>query len=104
MLQNSIVANNTGETVSGTSTSNGYNLSSDGTCDFDRAGDLNNTDPSSAPLQNNGGPTDTMALLPGSPAIDSGNPSGCTDGSGSFAEDRSTGQAASRQRGLGRLR
>jgi hypothetical protein len=33
-------------------------------------------------LQNNGGPTDTMALLPGSPAIDSGNPGGCTDGQG----------------------
>jgi hypothetical protein len=34
------------------------------------------------PLQNNGGPTPTMALLPGSPAIDAGNPSGCTDGLG----------------------
>ena len=34
------------------------------------------------PLQNNGGPTATMALLPGSPAIDAGNPSGCTGGLG----------------------
>jgi hypothetical protein len=82
VLQNSIVANNTGGNCSGKLTSHGYNLSSDGTCDFDRAGDLNNTDPELAPLQNNGGPTDTMALLPGSPAIDSGNPSGCTDGAG----------------------
>ena len=26
-------------------TSNGYNLSSDGTCNFNSTGDLNNTDP-----------------------------------------------------------
>jgi hypothetical protein len=45
VLQNSIVANNTGGNCSGTLSSHGYNLSSDGTCDFDRAGDLNDTDP-----------------------------------------------------------
>ena len=45
VLQNSIVANNTGGNCHGAVTSNGYNLSSDDTCDFDRAGDLNNTDP-----------------------------------------------------------
>src|SRR5205823_6251427 len=33
-----------------------------------------NTDPLLGPLQNNGGPTFTHALLPGSPAIDAGNP------------------------------
>jgi hypothetical protein len=33
-------------------------------------------------LQSNGGPTPTVALLPGSPAIDAENPSGCTDGQG----------------------
>ena len=42
MLQNSIVANNTGGNCHGAVTSNGYNLSSDGTSDFDGAGDLNN--------------------------------------------------------------
>ena len=31
------------------------------------------------PLQNNGGPTQTHALLAGSPAIDGGNPAGCRD-------------------------
>src|SRR5262249_15042404 len=36
-------------------------------------------DPGLGPLQGNGGPTPTMALLPGSPAIDAGNPAGCTD-------------------------
>jgi hypothetical protein len=65
-------------------TSNGYNLSSDGSCDFSGPGDLNNTDPKLGPLQNNGGPTQTQALLPGSPAIDAGNPSGCTDNKGNL--------------------
>jgi predicted outer membrane repeat protein len=87
-LQNSIVANNsatsgnfTGNCV-GTMTSKGYNLSSDGSCNFNGPGDMNHTNPLLGPLQNNGGPTQTMALLSGSPAIDSGNPSGCTDGQG----------------------
>ena len=82
VLQNSIVASNTGGNCSGTLTSHGYNLSSDGTCNFDSAGDLNNTDPELGRLRNNGGPTKTLALLPGSPAIDSGNPNGCTDSKG----------------------
>ena len=34
--------------------------------------DLINTDPRLGPLANNGGPTFTQALLPGSPAIDAG--------------------------------
>ena len=37
-------------------------------------GDQINTDPLLGPLQNNGGPTLTHALLPGSPAIDAGDP------------------------------
>jgi hypothetical protein len=77
-LQNSILENS--GNCSGKISSNGYNLSSDDTCNFRNPGDLNNTDPILGPLQNNGGPTQTMALLPGSPAIDTGNPSGCTDG------------------------
>jgi len=85
VLQNSIVANSPyggNCSGSGTMTSDGYNLSSDGSCNFNSTGDLNNTDPKLGPLQNNGGPTQTQALLPGSPAIDAGNPSGCTDGQG----------------------
>jgi hypothetical protein len=81
-LQNSIVANNSSENCYGTMTSHGYNLSSDNTCNFDNAGDLNNTDPLLGPLQNNGGPTQTMALPSGSPAVDAGNPNGCTDSLG----------------------
>jgi hypothetical protein len=83
ILQNSIVANSpSGGNCYGTITSKGYNLSSDGTCNFNKSGDLNNTDPKLGPLQNNGGPTQTQALLSGSLAIDAGNPSGCTDGKG----------------------
>ncbi len=81
-IQNSIVSNNTGRNCSGMIVSDGYNLSSDGTCDFNAAGDLINTDPKLGLLLNNGGTRKTMALLPGSPAIDAGNPSGCTDGHG----------------------
>jgi hypothetical protein len=83
-FQNSIVANTaSGGNCSGVAvTSNGYNLSSDGTCNFNNTGDLNNTNPILGPLQDNGGPTKTQALLFGSPAIDAGNPGGCTDGQG----------------------
>ena len=37
------------------------------------AGNLIGIDPKLGPLQDNGGPTPTMALLPGSPAIDAGS-------------------------------
>jgi hypothetical protein len=93
VLQNSIVANNTAGNCSGTLTSHGYNLSSDGTCDFDRAGDLNDTDPKLGTLGNHGGPTQTIPLLSGSPAIDSGNPRGCTDGRGHLLKTDQRGKA-----------
>ena len=58
-----------------TVTSHGYNLSSDDGGGFlTGPGDQINTDPLLGPLQDNGGPTSTHALLPGSPAIDAGNP------------------------------
>ena len=54
-------------------TSQGYNLSNDNGSGFlTAAGDQINTDPKLGPLQNNGGPTLTMALLTGSPAQDKG--------------------------------
>jgi predicted outer membrane repeat protein len=59
----------------GTVTSLGYNLSSDDAAGYlTGPGDQINTDPLLGPLQNNGGPTFTHALLPGSPAIDAGDP------------------------------
>jgi len=81
-LQNSIVAYSSFGNCYGSLTSKGYNLSSDGTCNFGSTGDRNNIDPKLGPLQNNGGPTLTQGLLSGSPAIDAANPSGCNDGQG----------------------
>jgi hypothetical protein len=77
-----------GNTVSGTGTNSGPDLAGDlgslghnlvsnsqGGSGFDPT-DLLNVDPLLGPLQNNGGPTQTMALLPGSPAIDAGDNTG----------------------------
>jgi hypothetical protein len=52
----------------------GHNLigNTQGGSGFDPT-DLLNVDPLLGPLQDNGGPTQTMALLPGSPAIDAGD-------------------------------
>jgi hypothetical protein len=59
----------------GTVTSHGYNLSSDdGGGYLNGPGDQVNTDPLLGPLQDNGGPTLTHMPLPGSPAIDTGDP------------------------------
>jgi hypothetical protein len=58
-----------------TVTSLGYNLSSDDAGGhLTGPGDQINTDPVLGPLQDNGGPTFTHALLPGSPAINAGAP------------------------------
>ena len=53
----------------------GYNVSSDdGGGYLSGSGDRINTDPMLGPLQDNGGPTFTHELLPGSPAINAGDP------------------------------
>jgi hypothetical protein len=92
-LENSIVANSShGGNCSGTMTSNGYNLSSDGTCNFNNTGDLNNTDPKLGQLGNHGGPTQTIPLLFRSPAIDAGNPNGCTDDRGHLLQTDQRGK------------
>ena len=91
-LQNTILANNTGGNCYGGVTSSGYSLSSDATCNFNGPGDVNNTDPKLGPLQDNGGPTQTMALLSGSPAIDAGNPNGCRDNLGQLLTTDQRGQ------------
>lgn len=72
-LRNTIIANSLlGGGCDGTITSSGHNLDSGNTCGFASAGDLINTDPLLGPLQDNGGPTFTHALLEGSPATDAG--------------------------------
>lgn len=55
----------------------GNNLTDDASCGFTAAGDLQNTDPRLGPLQSNGGPTQTHALLADSPAVDAGTNTGC---------------------------
>ncbi len=70
-LIGTIVANGMGfPNCSGIITDMGYNLDSDGSCSFTLSSDLTKVDPQLGPLQNNGGPTQTQALLQGSKAID----------------------------------
>jgi hypothetical protein len=64
----------------------GYNLDSGTSCGLARTTDLTATNPLLGPLSNNGGPTQTMALEPASPAIDQGG-------------TRATGCPATDQRG-----
>jgi CSLREA domain-containing protein len=86
-LRNTIVAQNTATgagqaancRVFGTLTSQGYNLSDTGTCNLTQAGDRPNIPASIGVLQDNGGPTDTRALLAGSAAIDGGSNCPATD-------------------------
>lgn len=81
-LANTIVSGNTAATPSddcaGGITSLGYNLASDASCAFGGSGDLNSTDPLLGPLTNNSGPTETHALLSGSPAVDAVPLASCT--------------------------
>jgi hypothetical protein len=73
-LVNTIVALNTGSSpdVSGVFLSLGHNLigATNGSSGFSAPGDQVGLNPQIGPLANNGGPTPTMPLLPGSPAID----------------------------------
>jgi hypothetical protein len=67
-----IVANSgSGMDCVGSVTDGGYNLDDDGSCGFTSTSDLSATPPDLDPngLQDNGGPTETIALEPWSPAI-----------------------------------
>ncbi len=58
----------------GTSDSGGFNIEDGTSCGFTQASDHSDADPGLAPaLADNGGPTPTFALLPGSIAIDQGS-------------------------------
>jgi hypothetical protein len=85
VLKNTIVATNTadqGPDIDGAITSQGHNLignsqDASGFVDSDFVGTADNPiDPMLGPLQDNGGPTQTMALQQGSLAIDNGDPDG----------------------------
>jgi CSLREA domain-containing protein len=80
--KNTIVAGNTAGplaadcgTVAVATSAN--NLSSDASCQFGDAASKQNANPLLGPLQDNGGQTNTLALLVGSPAIDAGTNAGC---------------------------
>jgi len=78
-ISNTILnAGTSGENIfnnGGTVTTHGYNVCSDnGGGLLNGPGDQINTDPLLGALQDNGGPTFTHTLLPGSPAIDAGDP------------------------------
>ncbi len=93
-LENTIIAGNTaangtgdaagaptpGPNVDGAVVSNGHNLLGVAAeaAGFTGPGDQTNANPTLAPLADNGGPTQTMELLPGSPAIDAGVAAGAT--------------------------
>ncbi len=96
-MQNSLIADNLSsipffggyarspDDCSGALTSLGYNLieTQPNYCSLTGGPDaLIGAAPNLGPLQDNGGPTWTQALLPGSPAIDAGNPAACADNLG----------------------
>ncbi len=93
-LENTIIAGNSaanglgdvtgapiaGPNVDGAVTSNGHNLLGVATeaTGFTGTGDLTGSNPMLQALADNGGPTETMKLSPGSPAIDAGVAAGST--------------------------
>ena len=88
-LRNSIVSGNTaydGADCSGAVGSAGYNLIGDtSNCDFTlNNGDLIDIDPKLGQLIGPSGIPSYHPLLSGSPAIDAGNPTGCTDQNGNL--------------------
>jgi CSLREA domain-containing protein len=88
-FQNTILAGNRAKSIpgecEGTLISNGNNLMQVVNCTV-TGGGVTVSNPLLGPLRNNGGPTQTHALLPGSPAIDAGNPSGCGDNLGALLQ------------------
>lgn len=73
-ISNTIVANQMGgNNCAGGVTSDGNNISNDGTCNLSTSGDQADTDPQLGPLVDNGGDTETHLPGSGSPAIDAGN-------------------------------
>jgi fibronectin-binding autotransporter adhesin len=79
-VKNSIIANSAlGNNCNTAISSDGYNIDSANSCGFVGPGDQINTDPKLGVLQDNGGGILTHDLLAGSPAIDKGDPAGCTD-------------------------
>ena len=102
-IKSTLFSNNTSKFggncfFTGSATSDGYNLSDDGSCSFfldgagertsvplfNAIGDINSVPSGLDPrgVENNGGPMQTAALFPGSPAIDAIPAASCTDVNG----------------------
>lgn len=83
--RNNIIAQNTagagGPDAAGAFTSNGFNLigNASGTTTFSNSTDIIGVNPKLDPLADHGGPTATVSVRTGSPAIDAGT---CTDNDG----------------------
>ncbi len=80
-LTNTIVTDNLADSCSGTIADGGHNLDDSISCGFSVTNaSLSSVDPKLDPAgpRNNGGPTDTIALLADSPAIAAGDDSICT--------------------------
>jgi hypothetical protein len=80
-LRSSLLAQPSGgENCDGTGAldSAGFNLEDADSCELDAGTDQTGAAPALAPLADNGGPTDTHAIAPGSPALDRGDSSGAT--------------------------
>jgi CSLREA domain-containing protein len=72
-----LAAGPSGGACNGSPGSAGNNIASDGTCGLAGPGDHSGVDPLLGPLAPNGGPTQTHALLAGSPAIDAADNAAC---------------------------
>jgi CSLREA domain-containing protein len=89
-LQNSILGANSDQggqagDCAGALISQGYNLIQDTSgCTLTGTTDIVGLPPLLGPLGDNGGPTPTHALLPGSPALDAADPAGCRDSQGTL--------------------
>ena len=84
-IGHALLAGNAAGDIVGTLDSLGWNLvqaAGAATLQGNLTGMQVNVNPLLGPLSDNGGPTDTQALLPGSPAIDAGDPAGCVDDAG----------------------
>ncbi|TMM09469.1 MAG: hypothetical protein E6G00_10395 [Actinobacteria bacterium] len=80
-VKNTIISGGSGdpsfENCREPATSDGHNIDSLDQCGFHSTGDQINKNPLLGPLQDNGGPVPTRALLPHSPAINKGDNVGC---------------------------
>lgn len=79
-VHDTIVAKKSGDTgkdcvfTPGSLTSQGYNLETANDCSFGATGDQTGVNPQLGALAGNGGPTQTMALTAGTPAVDAADP------------------------------